>query len=529
MSPQSDFWYNAAAAMQQIAGQVVTPTTAQKLAAVWACKVAIAESLSMLPCTLLDELDETQKVKDSKHPLFALLRDAPNPLMDSFTFFETLQHAVLDDGNGYAHILRTKSGRVLQLLPLLSEKMQPKVLSNGALVYNYRNEDGTTTSYPQSEIFHLKIHSKDGITGRSPLKVAAEAVASGLAIQQHGNKTFENGAFLNGFIKVPFKFNNDEARENFMNSFKKFFGVRNSGKNALLEQGTDWAPFTQNNTQAQFLELREFTILEICRLFRVPPVFCQVMDKGMAFSSVEQLAILFVQYTIQPWVTRWERAIKFQLLGGSADADRFVRFNINALLRGDLQSRTTAIVSQLGAGLATINEARHLLDHNAIDDPLADELLLSNNLRPATAALPADGSQDPGQDPMPVADVPAEPNVGADRSLADSVKPLFTDLLARLFRREQEQLKTALSKRSDFVRWTEEFYKKHRSLMRETLDPACFVLRESHSEQLDKFLDAFIDSRVEKIAAGASSEAIVESIRGDSTDWNSKILQFMEC
>jgi phage portal protein BeeE len=65
-----------------------------------------------------------------------------------------------------------------------------------------------------------------------------------------------------------------------------------------------------NNKDAQFLEAKEFSVIEIARLFRMPPVMIQVTDKGMSFASVEQLNIMFVQYTIQPWATRWERAIK---------------------------------------------------------------------------------------------------------------------------------------------------------------------------------------------------------------------------
>lgn len=482
----------------------------------------------------MNETDEAEKIKDLDNPLTPLLRDSPNSLMDSFTFFEMLQDSAVDNGNAFAYIGRTKSKRILSLTPLLYDRMKFKILPSGSVGYTYSNEDGSRDEYTQNDIFHLRYRTKDGVTGISPIRAAPEVFGGALAIQTHSNATFENGAFQHGMLKVPFDFDSEEARKNFVDSFKNILGGKNAGKVGLLEKNAEWVKIAQDNVAAQLLGLREHSVLEVCRLLRVPPVFAQVMDKGMAFASVEQFAILFIQYTIQPWVTRWERAIKFQLLNGATNSDRFVRFNINALLRGDLKSRTDAVVAALGAGLKTINEGRHLLDDNRLKDPLADEILFSNNLRPARTVAAADAPKtpvdNPATDAVPDNEVPNDVADTAERARAAAAElKLIDSLVGRLIRRELEQLKTASTKRSDFVKWAEEFYPKHCEMMRETLEPACEVVHtKACPDILKNFLDSFVASRADHLKSGGTGEQIVARIKADSDKWAKQLYEQLD-
>lgn len=72
-----------------------------------------------------------------------------------------------------------------------------------------------------------------------------------------------------------------------------------------------------------------------------------------------------------------------QLLPGNA----FIKFNFNALLRGDLQSRATAYSILLQQGASTINEVRKLEDMPPVDGgdvprvPLANVSLSAANLQ----------------------------------------------------------------------------------------------------------------------------------------------------
>ena len=530
---------------RETAGQRVTPRTAERIAAAYACKTAIAESFAMLPAHVYEEKgNKKRKVKE--HPLWSLLRDGPNPYADSFMFFESSVYSALDCGDSFAHVTKKVSGAITDLMPLPYENISYKMVTNknGLRRLQYKFVDPLTKEpkeYDQDEIFHFRYHSKDGITGQSPIRVAAEVFARGLAHQQHGNRLFQNGAFMSGLLKTAFEFENDDARERFVDSFKKFMGGANAGKVGLLEQGADYTPLQQTNRDAQFLEDEKLNISDIARIYRVPGIIIQVAEAGMSYASIEQLALMWVQYTILPWVKRWEAAIKKQLLMDNGEEDIYVRFNVNSLIRGDLKSRTEAIVQQLQYGLKTINEGRNLLDENPIDSEVGDEVFLSHNLMPASKVMaglgtPATDDGDEEDDleeestGIRVKDPPADEEEEEPKSSKKSARngkvsagdrqeddhekvgfraekenfrPLFHSLLSRIARKEERSVESA-AKKPGFLKWADGFYSEHRDLLRETLEPA-FVAAGS-AEAIEQFVSAYLESRHAQIlnSAGGS-------------------------
>lgn len=484
-----DFFYSAVRAGGSTAGQSVTATTAQRVSAVYACTTAVCESVAMLPATLLNEENERKKTKATDHPLFDLLRYAPNEFMDSFEFFEVMQGQLLDTGNAYAFQERTNSGELISLLPLQPQHVKMRMqydqrTGKNVLSYEHRPPNGGTEIYTPEEILHVKYRSQDGYSGRTPIQVAAESYGFSLAILEHANKVFENGAFLSGMLETDQMFKDDEQRRAFMESFKAYMGVSNSGKFALLEHGVKYKPHQMNARDAQLCELMDLSALNIARIYRIPPVMIQMMNEGMSYASIEQLGIFFVQYTIQPWVTRWERAIKRQLLNRPGEESLFVKFNVMSLIRGDLQSVTNSIVQQLQYGLRSINEGRHLLDQNAVTDPLADEVMVSHNMIPLSQVGTADAqaNQEPdnaGQDDDET-DTDTETQAdtendaqGANTAVGDleRFRPLLRSLLGRLRRKEQKALRGA-ARKGGVLHWAEEFLARHMEDVRETLAPA---------------------------------------------------------
>jgi len=80
-------------------------------AAVYACVRVIAETVASLPLHLYRYVDEGKK-RDTRHPLYFLLHDAPNPEMTSFIFRETMMTHLLLWGNSYSQILRNGHGEI---------------------------------------------------------------------------------------------------------------------------------------------------------------------------------------------------------------------------------------------------------------------------------------------------------------------------------------------------------------------------------------------------------------------------------
>ena len=59
----------------------------------------------------------------------------------------------------------------------------------------------------------------------------------------------------------------------------------------------------------------------------------------VAFQTFEQQSLEFVKYTLDPWVIRWEQALRKALFLPDEKKDYFIKFNVDGLLRGDYQSR----------------------------------------------------------------------------------------------------------------------------------------------------------------------------------------------
>lgn len=76
------------------------------------------------------------------------------------------------------------------------------------------------------------------------------------------------------------------------------------------------------------------------------------------FSNIEQQGIDFVTHTIRPWIVRLEMSLNQSLLSPSERRTQFFEFNLDGLMRGDLQSRYMAYMTGRQAGFLSVNEIR---------------------------------------------------------------------------------------------------------------------------------------------------------------------------
>jgi hypothetical protein len=115
-------------------------------------------------------------------------------------------------------------------------------------------------------------------------------------------------------------------------------------------------------------------VREIARVFKIQPIMLGITDAGgMSQASVEQQHIQFVTITLRPYVHKLEEAFS-RLLPSQA----FLRFNMDGLLRGDLQSRFTAYSIGTQAGFLSTNDVRRREDLPPVDGGDAHRVPLAN-------------------------------------------------------------------------------------------------------------------------------------------------------
>lgn len=457
------------------AGPTVTTQGALGHAMVMACTKVLAQAISALPLVWYRRTGPADEDRERapEHPASRLLRLEPNPEMTPATWKATLQGHLCTWGNAYARTLFDGGGRPTALFPLLPNETQPKRKATTLdLVYvsKWRGRDVTLDPL---EVLHVPGLGFDGITGYSPVGLARQGIAMGLAAEQFGARFFRNGAWLGGVFEHPMALS-DRAHGNMKNSLAEHHtGAVNAHKPLILEEGMKWHQATMPAEDAMFLALRKFQNREVCALFRVPPHMVADMEGGASYSSVEQLSLDFVTYALGPWIVQWEQELTRKL--GGPDGEYFAAYLLDALLRGDTTTRFQAYRNGRDGGFLTVNEIRRRENLPPVED--GDELL-----RPLNMGVVG---QDPEPDPTDPAEPPTEPTppapsgnaapqptmpppkAAAGLEAAPFVRELVTAAAGRMFHLEQDRLRRAAKGAGGLAARAAAFYAQHREHLEE--------------------------------------------------------------
>lgn len=368
-------------------GVVVTMDAAQRQVAVYACVRILRETIAHLPLVLYRTNGNT-RLPDVDNPLYRLLKEQPNEWQTAMEWRELKQSDLEFRGNAYSLIVRGTGGRVVELIRLHPDKVEVVQNNDLTLAYTYTKGNGQRVRYAQSDIFHIRGVGTDGIKGESPITLHRETIGNSIAMQRHGSKFFSNGALLSGLLEMdPGTQIGQEARQALKEDFESMYsGVGNAGKTALLPGGVSYKPVSMTLVDAQYIEARKFTRNEIFSVFGVPPHKGGDLERA-TFSNIEHQALEFVQDAIVPRCTRWEQAIKRDLLSG--DPQRYVKHNVAGLLRGDAKSRAEAQNLYRRMGVYSANDIRAMEDMNPRTDAGGDDYIVEMNMRPDDGTDPA--------------------------------------------------------------------------------------------------------------------------------------------
>ena len=395
-----------------LAGPAVSEWSALTLTAVFACVRLISGAIAMLDLKVYERVPKKGRVDRypaEDHPLFSLLAAQPNENMNSFNWRETMQGHVCLRGNGYNAIARGEDGRPNALTMLMPWAVTPEYL-DGKLIYRAVLPPQQYTVLPANEVLHIAGMGWDGLRGYSPIALARQSLGLSLAAEEFGARFFSNGSNAGGVIQVPQKLS-DEGYEHIATSWEQAHqGLANAHKIAILEQGATWVKTGIDPKDSQFLETRRFQVIEIARIFGVPPHMIGDVEKSTSWGTgIEQQSIGFVTHTLGPWLARWEGELNRKLLLPSERRRYFVKFDVSALLRGDVAARFRAYATAIQWGWMTPNKVLEKENENGFDG--GDEHLRPVNM----AAVADDGSTDiapadPAGSPPPTEDDAAKEN-----------------------------------------------------------------------------------------------------------------------
>ncbi|MFN7019871.1 MAG: phage portal protein [Phycisphaerales bacterium] len=432
------------------AGPTVNEQTALTLASVWACVRAIAEDVAKLPIRIVARRAGTLEVLHD-HPVGRLLNQRPGKdPVTAMSLRETLMIWAMLHGNAFWEITRDGRGSPTGLYHLNPRAMEIKRdRQTREIVYVYRQAgsgatQGKTVTLPARDVFHLRGPGSDSIVGWSVIRAARESLGAAMAADQFAANYWGKGGRPSGVLKHPGKLSKD-AEKNLRESWERLYGGENAGRSAVLQEGMEWISLTMPFDDAQFLETRQFSVLEVCRWFRVPPH--KVFDLTRAtFSNIEHQALEYVTDTLQGWITRVEAEIGLKLLG--EDTGLQARHVTAALLRGDLKSRYEAYAIGRQWGFRTANEIHALEDEPPVGE-IGDQYIVPVNMTTPDrlGKGPANGLQAPGDPPPTAAPDPPAPGKRATaetvRAVVHATAPALEAAIERHLRAEADKVRRA--------------------------------------------------------------------------------------
>lgn len=363
----SRFWLDLFDGQKTTAGVSVSPESALKQSAVWACVRVKQEDIGKLPCPLYRRT-ENGKVRATDHPAYDLIASRPNRRDTAFDFKAFMQGQLDTRGNALAIKEFDARGRIVGLWPQPWANVDLLASSDGKdLFYRVRMRDNTQITIPSEGVLHLKGMSLDGLIGISPIAYHRETIGLALAAEKYGASFFGNSARPSGILKVK-QVLGKEATEALRKSWEeKFKGPERSNSMAVLDGEMDWTKVGMDNSDAQYIETRGLSNQDIYRIYRMPPHKVGDLDKA-TFSNIEQQSIEYVTDCLMAEMVRWQQTLNRDLLTEDERKEYFFEFLPDALLKGDTLSRYQAYAQARNWGFLSANEIRDRENLNHIEN-----------------------------------------------------------------------------------------------------------------------------------------------------------------
>lgn len=327
----------------------------ENLSTVLACVTAISRTLASVPAIVYRN-SGGNRIEQPEHPLARLLNGTAGK-MTGCDLREHLVASTLLTGNGLAEIVGAGPVRALEYVPWANVSVVE--LPSGRLAYDVSDGRGRTRRLLDTEVVHLKDRTDDGKIGRSALARAADTVAGVASANRFASSFLTNGASPSGVIEAAAGTNlGVETKTKMREALReRHEGTANAGRIMLLEPGLSWKGISISPEDAELLESRKFGVVELCRVFNVPPPIVQAYENN-TFTNAATAGRWFAMFCLTPWARKIEA--EFSRAALPAGGEYALELDLSGFLRGDPETRWAAHKIAIDAGVLDPDEVREL-------------------------------------------------------------------------------------------------------------------------------------------------------------------------
>ena len=356
--------------LREFLGLADTKISALSEATYFACCKVLTESIGKLPLKLQQYTPEHGIRVAREHPYYRMLNERPNRHMTASVFWGTMELCRNHYGNAYAWI-DTRDPARPQLWPLNPVDVQVwyddicELRDAPDVYYRVSTKQGIMV-FGSEEILHFKSHmTLDGLVGISVREQLASNVEGNTKAQKFINKLYDSGMTAKAVLQYTgnLKDANVEVLTKGIEAYAKG-EMKNRGIENIIPMpyGMSLQPLNLKLTDSQFLEIKQYSALQIAASFGVKPY--QVGDyTKSSYASAEAQQLSFLVDTLLFNIKQYEEELSWKLLSDAdAAAGLIPKFNTSVLLRTEFQTMISTLATAVQSFLMTPNEARERMD-----------------------------------------------------------------------------------------------------------------------------------------------------------------------
>ena len=232
-------------------------------------------------------------------------------------------------------------------------------------------------------MIHVKTsYTFNGILGEPVRQILGDMIDGARESQRFMEKLYQQG--LTASMALEYTDDLDQTRRAKLQAkYEEYLsGAKNAGRIVPVPAGLKLVPLDISLADAQFLELRKYSALQIAAAFGIKPNQLNDFDKA-SYSSAEMQQLAFLIDTMAYRMKAYEEEINTKVLTEQQLMDGYwYKFNDKAILRTDSKTQEEIICGFVNNGVYTPNEARDLLQLPAQEG--GDVLVMNGNYIPIT-------------------------------------------------------------------------------------------------------------------------------------------------
>lgn len=361
-------------------GVNVNEQTALRYAVVWACVNNIASDIAKLPSTITRKEGASRFIA-SEHDQYFLLTAQPNQLMSAYTFWKACGIYEELYGAAFVEIIRNQAtDRPISYRLMCTPFVDDIIINQDGVDYLYWRDAESGRTIPDKDVLRFMRWTTDGINYKSPIQVFRETIAGGIAANDMTNELYGNGLRTDGYIQSNQPTISTEQAsilgDNFQTMLTKW-GI------PVLPGTAEFKEFGMPLTDAQFIENRNYSVADICRIWRMPLHKVNLMENAIK-SNIQEQNQEYVNDTLMPRIVNREQEINRKVFRDNELGVYQWDIETKGLLRGDHVARANYYKARIETGSITPDEVRAMEGENPLpSDQYGDQARINLNHIPA--------------------------------------------------------------------------------------------------------------------------------------------------